>query len=485
MNDLIISTLRSALSKAGLYGRDVTLLAAVSGGLDSVALLHGLAMLRPEMAFTLCAAHVEHGLRAEDSRGDEVFVRELCGQLRVKLRVYHVKLGGSMADSGIEEKAREARRDCFLQAMEDFQADAVLTGHHLDDQAETLLMRLLRGAGAHGLAGMRGRTVFGGGILLRPFLGIPKALLARALADAGYAWREDLSNTLPCCLRNRIRLDIIPRLALLQPKAAEHMAQSAERMQWDEECLGALAEDLLSRAKFPWPSAQALRLQALLDAPKAVALRALRRWVEEGLNGGAFRVNHEGIPACPPGERSLSFENTIKLYNLMFLGGRQSLNMPANLRIIRTERFLHMDYQDKPALAPADGLGPVDICRDERCYHFGTLCFTLSQASTGEAPPNGQTQVSLPGESLVDGVCLRTPLQGDRMHPFGAKGGKTLRRYFIDRKIDRAFRQAWPVVAMGSDILWVAGIGASEKTRLLPEKADRAWILTVHGELPL
>ena len=464
------------------------LLAAVSGGADSVAMLHAIAALRREEGFRLAAVHVEHGLRGVDSHEDADFVTTLCGELDVLVRVYHARLSGGMGSPGAEDRARQARRWFFRVAMEDLRADALLLAHHQDDQAETVLMRLLRGAGTAGLGGMRPMAPFGGGVLLRPFLSISQKELRSALQRNGLPYREDSSNDQPCCLRNRLRLRAMPLLTACQPKASQHMAQTASQLQWDEDCLRSMAEESLRAARVSWPSALALRCAPLQTLPKAVLLRVLRMWVHGALFSGGNELAAESASGgtgykreASPSEQALSLADSLRLYHLALEKGR--LNLPQGLQAVHTGAFIHLLRQDGAPLIPFQNTPPQRILPQSGEYWLGPHAFRLSPLSGMPPAGLGRTALPLRQALLSQSPILRYPQPGDRFHPFGADGSKALRRYFTDRKVDKPFRAAWPVVALGSDVLWVAGVGAGEATRF-PDSAQDMWVLQSPADLP-
>ena len=194
----LLAALRRSLEAAGLWRKNALLLAAVSGGGDSVALLYGLALLREDGGFRLAACHVQHGLRGESTRLDQRLTEALCARWNVPLTVREAGLQGDMNTPGIETLAREKRRELFARCMDELSADALLTAHHRDDQAETVLMHLLRGAGGKGLSGIAPRTAFGRGLLLRPLLELSKQELEAVLREADVPFRHDESNDSPC-----------------------------------------------------------------------------------------------------------------------------------------------------------------------------------------------------------------------------------------------------------------------------------------------
>lgn len=228
--------------------------AAVSGGADSVALLlllhEGNALPRESLGVGLSAVHVHHGLRGDEADADLEFVRELCQRLEVPLHVRHASVPERMAQSReagrtetVEEAARAVRYACFEEVLREGQADAVLTAHTLDDQAETVLMKLLRGAWTEGLSGIHPIVEVPGtgnreqgrpGRIVRPLLGVRRAELEDYLRERGQSWRTDSSNTDEAFTRNRVRRDLIPKLRDYNPLVDQALANVAELAREDE-----------------------------------------------------------------------------------------------------------------------------------------------------------------------------------------------------------------------------------------------------------
>ena len=202
------------------HWRDVTVLVAVSGGPDSVALLRGLAKLHhsgddARSPGALCAAHLNHQLRGDDSADDQQFVVDLCRDLGISCEVGRVELAGALTPSGggLETAARQARYRFLEQVAERCGARYVALAHTADDQAETILHRIVRGTGLAGLGGMAPVRPLGHASLVRPLLGFRRNELLDYLADLAQPFRIDQSNADPRFTRNRIRHDLLPRLA--------------------------------------------------------------------------------------------------------------------------------------------------------------------------------------------------------------------------------------------------------------------------------
>jgi tRNA(Ile)-lysidine synthase len=432
-----------------------------------------LALLRREVGFGLWAAHLNHGLRGPASDGDAAFVETLCRELDIPLLLRHAHLSGDMESPGMEDLARRTRRAFFLSAMEEVRADAVLLAHHQDDQAETVLMRLLRGAGAQGLGGMRPSIPFGRGLLLRPFLSLSRDDLRSALLGAGLTWREDESNASPCCLRNRLRIQVMPLLESCQSQAALHMAQAAQRLGWDEDCLQTQAQALLAEALVAMPSCHALDLAPLQGKPPALLARVLRSWVVEGAR----------LSGKNGDERSLSHGDTLRLLALTQGQDQDSMNLPQGLRVLRAGGYLHLLRQEAAPLLPLPHAEPVPLSQEQEAYSLASHAFALRPLPPGEPLPHSSKEVLLRGGQLAQGLTLRFPQPGDVIHPFGAPGGKPLRRFFIDRKVPLPFRPVWPVLAQGNRVLWVPRVASGEETRLPPDPG-KLWRLTLKTPLP-
>src|SRR5438105_6744354 len=218
---------------------------AVSGGADSVCLLHVLLELAPRWDLRLSVLHLDHGLRGEESRGDALFVRELAGRLGLPVCIREVQVAA--APDNLEQAARKARLAFFQERIASGSVERVALGHTRSDQAETVLFRFLRGSGTAGLAGIR--PVTGDG-LVRPLIAVDRADVTRFLRERGIPWREDSTNAGPQFARNRIRHQLLPQLAReWNPAIGEMLAHTAdwalgEEAYWQNEIDRLAAEHL-------------------------------------------------------------------------------------------------------------------------------------------------------------------------------------------------------------------------------------------------
>ena len=390
------------------------LLIGLSGGGDSVALL--LRLLSLGNGAQLRAIHVNHGLRGEESDGDEAFVRQLCLEKRVPLTVRRLQ----PPEHPSEDWAREARYAAFSEVYHAWPADALVLAHHLDDQAETVLMHLLRGSGLNGLTGMRPESRQRGMRILRPLLDTPRETLRRELEEQNQPWREDSSNASDRYLRNRVRHELLPLMDSLNPGNAARLGRTALLLSRDSDCLEETAADFLRQ----YPGRQ-LPLEALQALHPALTGRILSAWT--GQKSGEVLRRLEELPGSKTGT---------------------SLALPDGRQVFRGNRFLHLVEEEAPP-APQSS-------QAERLEMNGVI---IRRSSPAKGPGDGRRSQSLPA-ALLRECCWRTRQPGDRIRPFGMEGSQSLQDYFVNRRIDAPFRGRIPLLARGSEILLAAGVGA-------------------------
>jgi tRNA(Ile)-lysidine synthase len=328
---------------------------AISGGADSVALLLALHEQRAELGIGLNAAHVHHGLRGAEADADEAFVRALCERLEVPLIVFRVDTASRQAveREGVEEAARELRYAALQGLLESGAADVVATAHTLDDQAETVMMKLLRGAWTEGLGGISPEVQETGnrkqetaGRIVRLMLRVRRSEVEAFLRERGQDWREDATNADVALTRNRVRHELMPMLRSFNPAADEMLANVSElardeQAHWEAE-VGRLLPQLLLPGKPVRGGGRAVGTAAG-EAAVALELERLR-----GLSA-AMRRRVVRAAARSIGSR-LSFEETAKLLALAGFGGYEGvtgrvgsrLELRGGLRAERSARELRL-----------------------------------------------------------------------------------------------------------------------------------------------
>lgn len=432
--------------------RGQSVLIALSGGADSVALACVLCRLRASEGWRLRAGHVNHGLRGAESDGDEAFVKALCRRLALPLACRRL----TPPDHAGETWAREARYGALLSMAAEADCEVVALAHHRDDQAETLLEHLLRGCGPGGMAGMRPISAMGGATLARPLLEVSRQAIRSALEDAGETWREDGTNTQTFCLRNRLRLEILPALEAVAPGAAERLASAARLQAGEQAMLEEMEQAFLRRYDRGW---RALPLQALQALHPAMRARVLRRWWRE-LAPDAPRLD---------GRQTAAWMETAA-------GARGArCNLPADWHGERGYGFLHGVPPGEAALA-AVALRPA-----AGVYALGRVALRVSPWRAEDGTGDGKRWQAVPGEAL-QGCVLRTRRTGDWMRPFGGGGSKSVQDVLTDRKVDAAFRHRVPMVCKGTEALLIAGVAAGNLPCI--DETKDLWTLRWDGYLP-
>ena len=267
--------------------QDMTVLVAVSGGADSVAVLRALRSLKKGGKGRLLAAHFNHGIRGGESDADEAFVAELCHQVEVPCEIGRARIEQfEAAMDGVEAAARAARYEFLRETAARVGARYVVTGHTADDQAETILHRILRGTGIAGLAGMaRARPLGPAATLFRPLLGFRRSALVAYLAELGQPFRSDSSNLDHAFTRNRIRCQLLPELAeQYNPEVIESLLRLGRLASEAQAVMDALVADLHARAvSYNSPVAARISVRELVGQPPYVVRELLMAvWQEKG-----------------------------------------------------------------------------------------------------------------------------------------------------------------------------------------------------------
>lgn len=420
------------------------LLVALSGGADSVALLYMLCEQREALGLRISAAHLHHGIRGSAADGDAQFCRELCGRLNVAYIEGFADIPGIARAQGLGlETAARNERHAFLQrCMEQSGAELIALAHHMDDQAETVLMHLLRGAGVSGVCGMRRMS----GVYYRPLLGLRKAGLMQYLAEKRIGWREDATNAVSDNPRNALRLHVLPEIEKSYPRAAEAIARFARLAQTEDDYIERIADDFLSRRLERGPYGLRLLLEGCdPSAEEAVLRRALRRICPK--ETGAAKL--DGLIA-------LCRENRGKLE---ISGECFAEKTPSALYLLRKSPSL-------PAAVPLQIPGETTL---------PGVCRITAEIGNFEPEPDNENVEVLDADALKSAL-LRTRRTGDRFHPLGSPGERLLSDVLTDKKLDRPLRDVLPLIACGNRILWTGGAGIAHEARIQNQTMRRVRI---------
>jgi tRNA(Ile)-lysidine synthase len=420
----------------GLLSPGDRVLVGLSGGADSVALVHLLLTLSPIFPITVLAAHLDHGIRSE-SLQDADFVRHLCDELGIPLIVDRVDVPAlaRQCHMGMEEAARRARRDFLKKAAAWQDCSVIALGHHRGDQVETFVHRLLRGSGLSGLAAMRTKS----GPFIRPLLAFTRKQILDYLAEQRLSHVEDLSNNDLSYTRNRIRHELLPRLRAFNPKIEEHLARLSRRIALEENYWQAEEQRLLRALGRTVKEEIWLDRRGLLALHPAMRARVIRRALQK------VRGDLRGLAACHiegVEEMLLSHRPQAEMHLPGAWAGRRydQIWLRRNAPII-----------PRPFAFSVCGPGVYSL----PCG--GEFRVTFEEVSQGES----QWAMEFDACSVPFPLVVRSFRAGDRFRPSGMGGTKKLKDFFIDAKIDRETRYCLPLV-IAEEILWVIGVRRCE-----------------------
>jgi tRNA(Ile)-lysidine synthase len=450
-------------------------LVAVSGGADSTALVYLLREASSRLGIRLAGlAHFNHLLRGAASDADERFCREMAGDLGLRFEAGRgdVRAAARQRSTSFEDAGRQLRYAFFEEARGRTGASHVAVGHTRDDQAETVLLNLLRGAGTTGLGGMPARR----GSIIRPLVDFTHRELVEWLAEAGIPFREDESNRDRRFLRNRVRHEILPALTAVVPSASDAIARAAEITRVDAEFLDELAaREFVRVAGTSNDGLCAVEAAGLAAMPTALGRRVAR------LALGAV-----------PGRGFLGFEHTQKVLDLARGAVRGPVRLPG--------RCVTLTGAGQLVVAVAHGRGregqgfaafrtfsavPLSIPGEAPLADGRAVSCALRQggiAALAGHLAGADRMTAVVDADLVAGLNVRFRRRGDRFRPLGLAGRKTLQDFFVDRKVPREERDRTPLVVDADDrVVWVAGHAISADFSVT-ERTRAVVILKLRGE---
>lgn len=499
---------------------------ALSGGADSVFLLHLLARSRPRPK--VLAIHVDHRLRGEESDGDAAFCARLCARLGVPFARREVELEGITSD--LEARARDLRYRALAEETLAAGFRVLLTGHHEDDAVETLLMRWMRGTDLSGLPGLRRETVLGASFaqgdsatlrLLRPLKPLRREEVRSALRSEGLAWREDSTNATDRFTRGRVRHRVLPEIeatcgaegvanffefARAVESFEDELADRTAHIQWEP-----VAHEPARRSASMPELGGRVRRDQLQGLSQPLLRRALGRLIGEGTGqrpgkdlltdlaqdlterrngrrelhqGWSVQLRSDGMHLTPPAA--------------LLTGGGGTAVASAPKVLPRTAPARAAAPVQAPASAPAEPVSQAQPQSQAPAPATTTIAgeglllglpgsvqlpdgrSIVAELVPADAPLSTTPTVAELDATGLDGLRVRFERPGDRFHPLGAPGHRPLRRFLSDAGIPREERGLVPVVTDGTSIVWLAGLRTAEGRRVAPGTARRVR-LTLHG----
>lgn len=480
-----------ALAKAGALGHTSEsakdkLLVALSGGSDSTSLLVCLNEIAGEKGLSVVACHVNHRLRGAESDEDEQFCRRLCGTLKIPLDVRQCEHASEYEIDKSEESLRDLRYDLLLGAARKAEARYLLTAHTLDDQIETLLFRLWRGTSLKGLTGMSlCRPLAADVLLVRPMLSITKNECRRFLIEHGMSAREDSSNLDEQYTRNYVRNAIVPAIESRFGDFKQRMEQLRQIVAAEEELLAGLTTEMLAALESKHSDPNCWDLQIIEGQPLAIK----RRLVAEALRQRSIEVTFERVEtileliansaqkSAPPGKKWALAQTLSSSWQIC----------------LKKNQLVWLNTDD----APATPLSPLPVKIPGNTIHLllgrvlsiETLVAEPGAARKWQFPPADAEEALVNLAPTSGALVLRSPEAGDIIQPFGMATKVRLKKYLKTHKqveSNQLLRPLQIVLADQEEVLWVPGVGISDKIKVTDKPSHRLkWLPLDKDEVSL
>ncbi len=446
----MITKIKETIQKHNLLEKGDHVIVGVSGGPDSVCLFHVLYDLRYDYQLDLSVVHINHMLRGKDADEDEAYVKKLCLKKGVPFYSYRINVREKSKDlgTGEEEAGRKARYDSFFEILKKTNADKIAIAQNMNDQAETLLMRLVRGSGLDGLAGieyMRDQ------VIIRPLLDVSREEIEKYCTNNRLNPQTDKTNMKDIYTRNKIRLELIPYLAdNLNNRIIPNLWKTAKILQEDKDFIYSFVK----------------------EAYKNCCIQKIDKEVH---------IQKEKFNELHP---------TVK--KRMILRAIADLGVRQDIGTIHLESILHIVEENKTSSGidlPYDirvdiGYKNVIITRNKSEKTLKEFCYEvkwgnnihikeLNASLSSEIVANNHQKISKSDyikyfdyDKLNGPIVVRTRKPGDRISPLGMSGSKKLKDFFVDEKIPREQRKQIPLVCCGSDVIWIIGYRINNKFKI-------------------
>ena len=449
---MFLSNIRKTVDSHAMLSPGDVIVAGVSGGSDSVALLFALWDLRefyPDI--DLIVSHVNHGLRGSESDEDAEFVRETAQRLDLSFECVRVDTEGFRKKHGLslEDAARELRYRFFNDVLAKHSAQRIATAHTLNDQAETVIMRLIRGSGSQGLAGIRPSV----GNIIRPLINVTKLEAREYLRSKGVSWREDSTNSSDEFLRNRVRNELIPLLESYNPAVEQVLSRVAAVCAAEADFISAEAEKKFRKIVRVAGGGVLGDVEKLLQEPLAIR----------------FSVMRKSILAVKGDLNSVSAKHLFSIDEVMCSGEASAeVNLPGGVVFHTGHGVFFFVREEKFRELPATEI-------NSHGTHRVSADLEIKVELTDDVSLWGAADVGyFPPEKVGFPITLRSFSEGDRFVPLGMKGAKKLKDFFIDEKIPRFLRKKVPVLETRDGIIWVGGLRTDNRFRA--DKTKGPWL---------
>lgn len=459
-----VKELQNNIERHKLFSPGDKLVVGVSGGADSIALLHGLVALSrlDGWQFRLHVAHLHHGIRGAEADGDETFVRETAASLRLPSTMERVDVPDEARRSQmtLEEAARFCRYTFLERVCRLTEAGAVAVAHHADDNAETVIQRLFRGTALRGLAGMRPKRPLSSSSnvqLVRPMLNFRRDDIRAFLQRENIAFREDSTNEATKATRNRIRHEILPLIErTINPQVVEALQRLSEHAAGLHDHLNETAVRLLASLIVHEDESE-----VVLDASGLTK----KRWI---VQTEAIRLAYHKLT---PHERDLTFRHLSAVADLAAdSGSGRSIDLPGGIRAIKSYNKLVLARPHENDVEESVEL-PLSVPGQTVLVQFGLEI--EAKLETLETPPGGDLHAGKPADeewldwdAVVPPLAVRGRRRGDRFWPLGMPADKRLAEFLLDNKVPKEERDRVAILCDQKGPLWVIPLRIDQRARL-------------------
>jgi len=464
----ILRTVAHSLDIRHMVEAGDTVLVGVSGGPDSVALVHILMALAPKFSIQIAMAHFNHGLRQSESERDEAFVVSLAEQLDLPVHVGKKDVRGYQKSHhlSLEEAARQVRYHFYQDVISRFGYQKIALGHHADDNAELILMFMMRGSGPLGLSGI---SPLRNDQIIRPLIDIKRSEIMDFITEKKLDYVEDSSNRDLQHLRNRVRNLLIPQLkSEYNPRLIDSLNRMASIMDAEEQWIGTLIRPILDRVIVNEKKSRiGIDISQLNQLPIAVKRRLIR----------------EAVLRVKGNLRRMSFVHVEAAIKLAKKGlDSRFLDFPDRIRISRQDHVLIISREEQNLrYLAAEGLSSLTPEYEYRLFAPAEIfikeagvriCFSETapeEAADWRRSGHGRNAALLDMEKIRFPLLIRNFRRGDRFSPLGSSGRQKLSKFFIDHKVSRSERAKCPIVLSGNEIIWVVGHRLDNEVKIGPQ----------------
>ncbi len=473
MDDLT-QTVLNTIREHGMFEPGDSVVIAVSGGPDSVCMLRVLDGLSSVLSLRLVVGHVDHVTRNGESRRDAAFVERLADGMGLECHIETVDVAGCRSPGvSFEVAARRARYEFLANLARSTRSDKIAVGHTANDQAETMLMRLMAGTGRRGLSGMRPVRALGDVVVVRPLINVKRTEVMSYLESHKIAFQIDKTNLDPRYTRNKVRLDLIPTLEKeYNPNVVDALCRAATVLQEEEEYLSACARETAERVVVHENAAAIELSRPAYAAVSPVLRRRLMIDLVRKVSDGTARPTLE----C------------IELVDKLCVDGRAGSRMTVCKDVQVVVEYGRLIVRKIPSLSRkplstsvADVSVPGRAVVEELGIELETSIFQRTQSIQELIARCGPERQFFDADKVQGDLHVRAPLPGDHFYPLGLGGRKKLSDYFTDEKVPRDRRRRTALLLSGDEIMWVVGGAMDERFKLTD--ATRA-VLEVHCAPP-